>query len=129
MLLSCNCLRRHANRCLWRIVRSLVRVLSLPAAMSLTLYSTAALAVPDPSSVDSPGIAPVYRSAFAGYRGWQDRPVQPWTASNEAAARAGGWRAYAREAARSEVAPPDSMPAPKPAAVERRPEKDSPHAH
>jgi len=93
MLLSSNCLRRHANRCLWRIVRSLVRVLSLPAAMSLTLYSTAALAVPDPSSVDSPGIAPVYRSAFAGYRGWQDRPVQPWTASNEAAARAGGWRA------------------------------------
>ena len=32
-------------------------------------------------------------------------PVRPWIASNDATARAGGWRTYAREAARDAAAP------------------------
>ena len=134
MLFSSDSLRGHARR-YWRDdARSLVRVLVLLTGISLTGFSTAALAAPDSASADLPGIAPVYRSAFDGYRSWQDRPVQPWTASNEATARAGGWRAYAREAARdaareSTVAPAAaSSPQVKPPAGQQ-PAKGSTHAH
>jgi len=44
-----------------------------------------------------------YRSAFAGYRGLADEPVGSWQAANEAVERAGGWKAYAREAAEPEA--------------------------
>jgi hypothetical protein len=38
-----------------------------------------------------------HQSAFAGYRPLPETAVGSWKDANEAVARAGGWRAYARE--------------------------------
>ncbi len=40
-----------------------------------------------------------WRSAFEGYRPFNDAPVASWRQSNDTVGRVGGWRAYAREAA------------------------------
>ncbi len=45
-----------------------------------------------------------HRSAFEGYRGWASPPAVGWKAANDTAAKIGGWRAYAREAAAPEPA-------------------------
>lgn len=39
----------------------------------------------------------VYRSAFDGYKGLTDQPVQSWRESNDTVGRIGGWQSYARE--------------------------------
>ena len=54
-----------------------------------------------------------YKSSFAGYRAQAEAEVAPWRDSNDAAARAGGWRAYAREA--QGTAGDAAAPAPTPA--------------
>ena len=36
-------------------------------------------------------------SAFDGYRGFAEQPVESWQKANDAVGRAGGWKAYARE--------------------------------
>ncbi len=53
---------------------------------------------PDPADPAVAVPAAKYRSAFEGYRKMGDEPVADWRASNDAVAKAGGWRAYAREA-------------------------------
>ena len=40
-----------------------------------------------------------YRSAFDGYQPFADSKLKPWKESNDAVMQAGGWRAYAKEAA------------------------------
>ncbi|MEP7207032.1 MAG: hypothetical protein ABI920_08835 [Casimicrobiaceae bacterium] len=40
---------------------------------------------------------PAYTSAFDGYRGFADQPVESWRAANDLVGRIGGWQAYARE--------------------------------
>jgi hypothetical protein len=56
-----------------------------------------AAGVPDP--LDPSARVPLLRhqSAFAGYRPLPETAVGSWKDANEAVARAGGWRAYARE--------------------------------
>ncbi|MBL8311713.1 MAG: hypothetical protein JNL19_14925 [Burkholderiales bacterium] len=107
----------------------------LVTALGLACAPSALLAASDPALPDAPTVATVYRSAFTGYRRWQDSPVQPWLVSNAATARAGGWRAYAREATRESasdagvapaLAPPMSPPG-QPSAQPRA--KGSSHAH
>lgn len=44
-----------------------------------------------------------YRSVFATYQGFAEQTVSPWQQTNDAVARAGGWRAYAREAQQPEA--------------------------
>lgn len=39
----------------------------------------------------------VYRSAFDGYKGLTDQPVQSWRESNDTVGRIGGWQSYSRE--------------------------------
>lgn len=74
---------------------------------------------PDP--LDATASVPTlnYRSAFAGYRGLGDDKRLPWREANEAVARIGGWRAYAREAqqpadAANDGGRPTPMPMPLP---------------
>ena len=43
------------------------------------------------------GAGSAYRSAFDGYRGFTDQPVQSWRKANDDVGRIGGWKAYARE--------------------------------
>lgn len=40
-----------------------------------------------------------YKTAFEGYRRYEDQKVQPWRDTNDTVGRIGGWRAYAREGA------------------------------
>lgn len=60
---------------------------------------------PDPADPATQVPAATYRSAFEGYRKMGDEPVADWRASNDAVAKAGGWRAYAREAQAPEEKP------------------------
>ncbi len=50
--------------------------------------------------------APVYRSAFDGYRPFSDQAVVPWREANELVGRIGGWQAYAREGQGTSGKPP-----------------------
>lgn len=38
-----------------------------------------------------------YRSAFEGYRSFNDQPLESWRKANDLVGQIGGWRAYARE--------------------------------
>lgn len=65
-----------------------------PSAAASAPTSAPAAAMPKaPSQRDSS-----YRSAFVGYRGFEDAPPVPWREANDNVGRIGGWRAYAREA-------------------------------
>ena len=59
------------------------------------LSALAASAQTPPPSGAAP---PPYRSALEGYQPFKDEPVRPWKDSNDTVRRAGGWKAYAREA-------------------------------
>ena len=59
-----------------------------PAASSAATAATAASAPASPMA---------YRSAFDGYKGLTDQPVQSWRESNDTVGRIGGWQSYARE--------------------------------
>lgn len=58
-----------------------------------------------------------FDSVFDAYQPYHPQAVAPWRQTNERVRAAGGWRAYAREAAEpdSSEAPPQSVPnAPEP---------------
>ena len=93
----------------------------LPATLQLAALAAQAqgstqLATPPahPDPLDPSSSVPTlnYRSAFAGYRAFSDDKPLPWREANEAVARIGGWRAYAREAQQPD-AKPSGAPAPK----------------
>jgi hypothetical protein len=67
------------------------------AATSATAAPSPATAALQPAS--DPAFRLSYRSAFTGYTRHSDTAVGPWRAVNDTVQRAGGWRAYAREAA------------------------------
>lgn len=54
-----------------------------------------------PTSATAPAAAASgsagYRSAFEGYRGFGEQPVESWREANDLVGRIGGWQAYARE--------------------------------
>ena len=78
-------------------------VVALAPATAVAQAADPATARPDPLDAAA-GVPDVqHRSAFAGYRGLADEPVGLWRAANEAVERAGGWKAYAREAAEADA--------------------------
>lgn len=88
--------------------------LALPGASVLAQARTA-VAKPSPASAAAADPAdpeasvpppPTYRSTFTGYRGAGEAPVGSWRDANDAVARIGGWRVYAREAQPPEAKPP-----------------------
>lgn len=44
-----------------------------------------------------------YQSVFDGYQSYQEQPVSLWPAVNDEVEKIGGWRAYAREASKSDA--------------------------
>ena len=82
-----------------RLISLAALVVAVAPALSVAQAADTAPARPDPLDAAAGVPDARYRSAFAGYRGLADEPVGSWTATNEAVERAGGWRAYAREAA------------------------------
>ena len=69
---------------------------ALAASLGAPLAATPP-ARPDPTDARSPVPPLQHQSAFGSYRRNADTPVGAWRAMNDATARAGGWRAYARE--------------------------------
>ncbi|MCE9657961.1 MAG: hypothetical protein K8R60_05335 [Burkholderiales bacterium] len=84
----------------------------LPTATFAALLTSLAVSAQLPPAPAATGAAPAptYRSAFDGYRRYQDQPVGSWRQANERVGRIGGWQAYAREAQAS--GPAASAPAP-----------------
>ena len=82
---------------------------------SATLAATCFAQTPAPgNAAATSGAAPV-RSAFEGYRAYNDEALSNWKAANENVARIGGWREYARQAQSEET------PTPRAAAPEAKP--------
>ena len=71
---------------------------------------------PDPLDAKANVPALSYRSPFLRYRGLSDDKPVSWREANDAVARIGGWRVYAREAQQPESTPPatDAATSPKP---------------
>ena len=68
--------------------------------------STAAPATrPDPLDAKANVPALTYRSSLAHYRAFSDGKPLSWREANEAVARIGGWRVYAREGQQPEPMP------------------------
>lgn len=83
-------------------------------AATLAQAGPSAPAAADP--LDARAVVPpaAYESAFRHYRGHADIGLKPWKAANDEVGRIGGWRAYAREAARDSAAVEPNAQAPVP---------------
>lgn len=79
------------------------------ALLGAIVLAPAGAAPPDPANAVLAVPPTVHRSAFEGYRPNREQPVGDWRKANDDVARAGGWRAYAREA--QAPAAPASAPA------------------
>lgn len=75
-------------------------------AGSPSAASPAPAARPDPldARADVPALS--YRSSFSRFRGLSDDKPLSWREANDAVARIGGWRVYAREAQQPEAPHP-----------------------
>jgi hypothetical protein len=80
-------------------------------ALALAWLATAPLAVlaqtaSGAASASQPAeAAPAFKSAFDGYRRFNDTKLVPWRESNDLVGQIGGWKAYARESAGTDSAP------------------------
>ena len=61
---------------------------------------------PDPLDATASVPAPTYNSPFARFRSLGDDKPISWREANDAVARIGGWRVYAREAQQPDATPP-----------------------
>lgn len=77
------------------------RILTISLLAGLGAMASAAIAA-----------SPAWRSALDGYQPFSDVEPVPWPQANETVRQAGGWRAYAREAAQPASAA-SSAPPPK----------------
>lgn len=92
---------------------------ALPPLLCSALLAAQALAEPAPTAprpdpLDPKAKVPAlrYDSVTAQYRRLSDEKAVPWRDANDAVARIGGWRAYAREAQQADETP--AAPATKP---------------
>ncbi len=74
-----------------------------------------------------------HHSAFNGYQPFTEGKLKSWTESNNAVTQAGGWRAYAKEAAApasqaAATSPATSTPSPLAAPPGAKPAGTDPHA-
>ena len=73
---------------------------------SATLAATCFAQTPAASNAAGKSGAAPLRSAFDGYRAYNDEEVSNWKTANENVARIGGWREYARQTQSEETPPP-----------------------
>ena len=72
---------------------------SSPARWLAALPAATALAAAAQNVPPAPADPLPYRSAFEGYRRFEDPPPVHWKQANDTVRERGGWRAYARESA------------------------------
>lgn len=82
----------------------LVLISALPGLS--TAQSPAPAATPAPTTQASP--PPAFRSAMDGYKPYTEEATVNWKEANDAAARIGGWRVYAKEARQAQA--PEAAP-------------------
>ncbi|MEC5213885.1 asparagine N-glycosylation enzyme membrane subunit Stt3 [Polaromonas sp. CG_9.5] len=86
----------------------------LSAAVGLLVVSlwatqaSAQVSASTPSNIASPAATeqaavPAYRSALEGYQRYTEEKTVNWKDANDATARIGGWRAYAKEASQPQA--------------------------
>lgn len=88
----------------------MIRPFTLLAGLMLAC-APARPAAPDPLDAQARTPPLQHRSTFEGYRRHADDPPARWRDANDAVARIGGWRSYAREAAAAAKAAPTAPPA------------------
>jgi hypothetical protein len=81
------------------------------SAAPVQATSAAPAARPDPLDAKASVPAFAYESAFARFRPLGEDKMISWREANDAVARIGGWRVYAREAQEPIAAPPATTPA------------------
>lgn len=82
----------------------LVLISALPGLS--TAQSPAPATTPAPTTQASPPSA--FRSAMDGYKPYTEEATVNWKEANDAAARIGGWRVYAKEARQAQA--PEATP-------------------
>lgn len=94
-----------------RMLRALPTLLCSAFLAAQSLAQPAPTA-PRPDPLDPKATVPAlrYDSVTAQYRRLSDEKTVPWRNANDAVARLGGWRAYAREAQQAD-APTPAVPA------------------
>ena len=104
-----------------RLYSSLPAVLGILAVSLWTTHASAQAAAASTAPPASPTASeqtalPAYRSALEGYQRYTEEKTVNWKDANDATARIGGWRAYAKEAsqpqAEESAAKPGASPAP-----------------
>ena len=104
-----------------RLYSSLPAVLGILAVSLWTTHASAQAAAASTATPASPTASeqtalPAYRSALEGYQRYTEEKTVNWKDANDATARIGGWRAYAKEAsqpqAEESAAKPGASPAP-----------------
>ena len=100
-----------------RLYSTLPAVLGYLAVFLWTTQASAQAAAASPANSASPAASeqtalPAYRSALEGYQRYTEEKTVNWKDANDATARIGGWRAYAKEASQPQApeaaAKPDS---------------------
>ena len=101
---------------------------STPAATAASAASAATTRL-DPLDAKAVVAPLIYESSFARYRRLGDEKPLAWREANDAVARIGGWRVYAREAQQAEPAPPTAPAASAPAASATTPKPSMHDGH
>lgn len=107
-----------SRRCMPRALPSLF--CSVFLAAQAFAQPTPAVGRPDPLDPKAAVPALRYESATAQYRRLSDERIVSWRDANDAVARIGGWRVYARETQQAEP-PTSASPAAKPADMTHKP--------
>lgn len=87
----------------WPLLASLAALALLSGCATLDPDAAAAPKA-DPLDPKAAVPAPVYRSAFEGYKSYTDEKTGNWVEANDTVGKIGGWRVYAKEARQPDAA-------------------------
>jgi hypothetical protein len=79
---------------------------AVPVVSTAVLWASVALAQPTPTPRAAPRMTEAvpagFQSVLEGYKPYTEEKTVNWKAANDTTAQIGGWRAYAKEASKSE---------------------------
>lgn len=101
------------------------RIVAACALVAGLLVPAAHAGRADPADASAPAPPVLHHSVLSAYRSAEHR-VGDWREVNERVARAGGWRAYLKEAQRADTVPPTPASAAPPASTGSAPTPSQP---